>query len=419
MVKILKAGKQLLLEYQADRSGDATWVDFKLREEGTVNLPGRTFTFMPGDLLLTEASDDMLDDDTRTFILGTLVDGYYIIRGDILGLRHDLKLYQEMRLNHKTFTAYRDISIFAKIDKLIEEPIVVGSDAEEAIPVEEFEYLLKNFPTSTELNRYAQARVKRILQDYFPTMSDAQKKLEDFFCRKKKSLEKFFDKKESPPYPIAQPLVEYELNKFEYLRSEIKEKINDEDSYDEKSWRDLIFEFIRMLFPKYIAVLKELHIRDYYSGTYRKVDLALVDADGNIDIIEIKKPFAKCILSYGVYRDNYTPHRELAGAVMQAEKYLFHLNKWGAAGEQEILKAWQSELPKGLQIKIINPKAMIILGRDNNFSEDQQRADFEIIRRNYANVIDIMTYDDLLRRLENIIAMLQRQVSLQIQGGNS
>ena len=47
---------------------------------------------------------------------------------------------------------------------------------------------------------------------------------------------------------------------------------------------------------------------------------------------------------------------------------------------------------------------MIILGRDNNFNR-RQTLDFEIIRRKYSNVVDIITYDDLLRRLNNIIDM--------------
>ena len=53
---------------------------------------------------------------------------------------------------------------------------------------------------------------------------------------------------------------------------------------------------------------------------------------------------------------------------------------------------------------------MVLLGRDNGFS-GEQRFNFEQIRRKYANMIGIMTYDDLLRRLENIIVMMERNVS--------
>ena len=61
-----------------------------------------------------------------------------------------------------------------------------------------------------------------------------------------------------------------------------------------------------------------------------------------------------------------------------------------------------------IELKITNPKAMILLGRDNDFTGNQ-RFDFEIIRRKYANMLDIMTYDDLLRRVGNIIEMMKRQ----------
>lgn len=68
-------------------------------------------------------------------------------------------------------------------------------------------------------------------------------------------------------------------------------------------------------------------------------------------------------------------------------------------------------------IKIANPNAMTLLGRDNDFA-GQQRFDFEIIRCRYANMLDIMTYDDLLRRVLNIIEMTRRQASVGILAPN-
>ena len=55
-----------------------------------------------------------------------------------------------------------------------------------------------------------------------------------------------------------------------------------------------------------------------------------------------------------------------------------------------------------------------ILGRDRKANgsaalTDGQMADLEIIKRKYANMIDIITYDDLLRRLDNILASLRRR----------
>jgi len=62
-----------------------------------------------------------------------------------------------------------------------------------------------------------------------------------------------------------------------------------------------------------------------------------------------------------------------------------------------------------MEIRIANPKAIIIVGRDQiggiNMT-GSQLLDFEIIKRKYANMMDIITYDDLLRRLNNTIAAL-------------
>jgi hypothetical protein len=108
------------------------------------------------------------------------------------------------------------------------------------------------------------------------------------------------------------------------------------------------------------------------------------------------------------------PAKELAGSVMQAEKYLFHLTKWGLAGEKALTRRYAAELPPGVEIRITNPKAMIILGRDRRANGDDaltgpQRLDLEIIKRKFANMIDVLTYDDLLRRLDAIIVSLQRR----------
>ena len=128
-------------------------------------------------------------------------------------------------------------------------------------------------------------------------------------------------------------------------------------------------------------------------------------------IIEIKRPEPHQLLSRKPgSRGNYTPASALSEAAVQVEKYLFHLSKWGQAGERAIQEKHKDELPVGFEIRITNPKAMLILGRDKDFTSDQ-KFDFEIIKRKYANIVDIMTYDDLLLRLKNIIAMIGKNYS--------
>ena len=136
--------------------------------------------------------------------------------------------------------------------------------------------------------------------------------------------------------------------------------------------------------------------------------------NGNIDVIEIKKPEVDILLRKTLYRGNYVPTGTLSGTIMQVEKYLFHLNKGGPATEEKITLKFRKLLPPNLRIRITNPKAMCILGRDRKdnghpiFNEGQS-GDLEVIKRKYANMIDIITYDDLLRRLDSILASLKRR----------
>lgn len=95
-----------------------------------------TFTFTPADLLSKTDTSNESDDGERTFLLGTLQDGYYKINKDILGLKHDLMLEANMRFSAGTFIAQRVISVFRRIDELVDEPIIVGGVNPDAIPQE-------------------------------------------------------------------------------------------------------------------------------------------------------------------------------------------------------------------------------------------------------------------------------------------
>ncbi len=399
MIKVIQETDLLILQYQPDRS-EENWVDNEIIEKGKVTIRG-IFTFKQDQLIKVDSQQDLYLDISRKFILGSVKDEYYLIDKNILGLQYNLLLYKKMSITKKTFISTDYISIFRKIDSLIKEQIVVGGDKENAIPIVDFERLLNVFPTKTTLHHFANSRISEILKDYLGTISDAQKKFDDHLKRqgsiKATSKVDFFD--------------QYEVEKYTYIRSSLKEMLENWEAYKEDNWQKLMVDFLLLLYPKYVAVLEKVHIKDYYSNpakpTDRYIDLTLVDANGNIDIIEIKKPFPSCLVSVNKYnRDNHIPKAELSGTIVQVEKYLFHLNKWGVIGEKEINKKRSHELPKGMKIKVTNPKAMVILGRDNDFTNDQ-KFDFEIIKRKYANIMDIITYDDLLNRLDNIISRFE------------
>ncbi len=392
-IEIKQTDSNLLLKYTPQDG--AEWVRDKFEKEQEVTIR-RIFNFIQDDIHYP----DGIKEYHATFVLGNREKEYFRIDKRILDIKSDLYISTELLITHKTFMAHRDISIFRKIDELIPSTVYIGGEKENSIPIKDFNHLLKIFPTTTEHDHYAQSRISIILEEYFEIPSNPRKKYDRYQQNRQ------LDKK-----PITPPeLYESELQKYEFIRDTIKENLKKSKNYNEKAWQKLMLEFILLIFPKYIATLENVHIKDFYSDnskpTNRYIDIALVDASGHLDIIEIKQPFEDCILSSGKYRDNYTPKKELAGSIMQSEQYLFHLNKWGHRGEEAIQLKHQNDIPPNVSIKIVNPKAMVILGRSENFNEKQQ-FDFEIIKRKYANIIDILTYDDLLFRLDNIIQILR------------
>lgn len=413
MIQFEIAKSEVILEYESE-SGGSAWVSDELRKHGRVTI-SRVFQFRHEDILTRPPENDEEGEDEPVFRfrLAKKSKGYYQISGRILGIKSDVLFAEEgIVFERKLFVAERNINIFRRIAELRPDgdEIVIGGNREESIPTNVFHGLLAKFPNTGELNRYASARVETVIGDYFDGMRSARDNYEAYLSRRKSTVS---DK----PLPQVQ-LLQTEIDKYIYLRDTIKDWLGDAAARSEHDWQKMIIKIILLIFPKYIAVLENVKIADFYSKPGMKVnrfiDLCLVDATGNIDVIEIKKPFANGVLGKARYRDSYVPGRDLSGGVMQAEKYIFHLSKWGVEGEHSLTKTHRHNLPNGMSIRVTNPKAIIIVGRDGPSEtqkglEADQLFDLEVIKRKYANMIDILTYDDLLRRLNNIIESLSRR----------
>ena len=413
MIRFVINKRRVVLKYEPENTG-ASWVLNKLKTHHEVTL-SRAFTFTESDLILgpAETEDEETGEPVSRFRFATRRGGYFRIAGRKLGISNDVLIAdQGITLERKLFVAERNIGIFRRITKVKQDDaeIVIGGDREDSIPIEVFRELLNRFPNSGELDRYASARVETIIGEFFDGMKSARDNYEVYLSKRKSSVS---DK------PLEQEqLLQAEIDKFAYLRDTISAWLENADPYSERDWQRMIMKMILLIFPKYIAVLENVGVVDFYSSPNRTkkryIDLCLVDASGNIDVIEIKKPFDNVILSKTLYRDNSLPARELSGSIMQAEKYLFHLSKWGVAGERDLSKRYGARLPPAVPIRITNPKAIIILGRDRLPGSQQplsesQVLDLEVIKRKYANMMDILTYDELLRRLNNIIASLSQR----------
>ncbi len=391
-VRFIKTNDALILVYEP--RDDDSWVHAKF-EQGDELLIKGTFHLGREDLLVSNVTDedaDDLDSELLQFEIATLQGQYYSFDSRILPIGVPLMIHKSANLTWKWFSAERRVSIFEVIAELRPQRIVIGGDESDAIPEQEYEKLIANFPNQYELKRYVLARVGSVVREYSETQVDAERLYRNYVGKRLKKN----------PRNLVERFREEEARKYKFLLKRLKSMLAAEESYTEAIWQTEILQIVLLLNPKYIKAIEHAPIRDLDLGVTRKADILLIDASGNIDLIEIKQPFDKCIITTGQYRDNYIPLRELSGAVMQIEKYIYYLNRWGQAGEHSLTERYQQELPNGFRIRITNPTGIIIMGRDNSLSQAQLR-DFEVVKRKYKNVVDIITYDDLLRRLEFVL----------------
>jgi len=389
MIEFRTESDQVILSYSSEYQGPA-WVYHELGEKGKVKI-SKAFSFTKRELV--SSFDKENENEPVEFNTAHRSGEYYCFPRQILSLDDDLYIHEDIKLERKLFVAERGISIFPKIDCMVTGSLYLGGTKEGAIPESIYNGLLKAFPNTYELNRYASARISSVLSSYIDTKEDYEEQYQKYLNSKisKKGANLQFQ------------FSELEMLKYTSLLEKLNSMLDDEVSYTEAQWQEELLQIILLLYPKYIYVFKEAPVRDTYNNANRNIDYLLVDSSGNTDIIEIKKPFDKCIVTEGTYRDNYIPLRELSGTVMQIEKYIFYLNKWGRKGENKLTEYYKNELADNFQIRITNPSGIIIMGRNKGMTPAQQQ-DFEVIKRKYKNIIDIITYDDLLERLEFTIA---------------
>lgn len=362
-------------------------------------VPIKHTFFVTKDLLCEDANEEDDWEETLRFCIGTIGASYTEFNSKVLGTNHSFYFGNEIKLKSEMFTAYRNISILRKIDKVIERDFYIGGDweAHNGISKETFENLISKFPKTSELDKYAHMRIASIIKDYFPE------------CDKYEAIyEKFIESRNSSYSPSSSSLsnfnVQIELEQFTVAYQELKDMLDQYEAIDEKQWQKKIHNILQLLYPKYICCVREVK---FYGGgkNDKQPDFLLVDANGFVDILEIKKADVRMLTQY---RNNYVASREVSGAIQQIEKYIFCLNSYDKA-KKDISDKLDGMLPNGLKTQVVNPQGILLAGRSNEFT-DEQKKDFELIKRQYKHVADIMTYDDLAQRLRNIIAALEKRL---------
>lgn len=397
MIEFEEIGEKIILHYTPINGVD--WIISRFQANKSITI-GKTFYFEKKDLYKKIDLEESILMDHVQFSFAKLEGDYYRIKKNAIGTNFELCIHKSIKFQLNMFKTWNNISVFKKIFDVIEGDLSIGPK-ESDLPIEELNKLIKIFPNSTELRKYSNARISHILKEYVDLKQDFGDEYNLYMSNK--SVEGITKSS------LSSSFAKYEIIKYQAILNRLKNMLKNEIGYSESDWQNEIIDVLMLIFPKYITVFKEVIVNDDYNSKKRRLDYMLIDSNGNIDVVEIKKPSSNALISTRTYRDNYVPVKELSGTIMQVEKYLYHLNKSGRQGEINLTNKYKASLPEGFKINITNPNAILILGRELELSVEQLR-DLEVIKRKYKNVMDIVTYDDLIRRLERIIQKFQSQL---------
>ena len=305
-----------------------------------------------------------------------------------------------MKANY--FFQSNKISVLNKIDKIITNDLYIGGEVLNAIPEDIYINMIRNFPNRMECLKYQNMRIEYLCESYISSIKDNKQDYIDYMNNKDKRIN-------DTGLDIDKNIIKLEFNKYKYILNKLKEMLSESEKYSENDWQIAIAKILMLLNSNYIGFLEKFRIPIEEEGQFREPDFLLVDASGFVDIIEIKKADNIQILNKKEYRNNYIPSQELSGAIMQCNKYCFWLIQNRKNNEELISKKIKEKYGIDMKINIRNPNFTIILGRNIDFSE-QQKKDFKTIKNQYNNVNEILTYDDIIIKLDRIIGTFLNKI---------
>lgn len=167
-------------------------------------------------------------------------------------------------------------------------------------------------------------------------------------------------------------------------------------SHPESWWQTYVKSNILLMQHGYIKALEKLNVA---IGDTKFPDFCLVTHDNYLDILEIKKPDTG-LLKLDSSRGNYYWDSEMSKSVSQTENYIEQVSNKAADVRSYLLDN------EKIDIKAVRPRGIILAGDARTFVGSKQRDDFRLLSQG-IKAITVLTYDELLTRLNNYIRVLE------------
>lgn len=251
------------------------------------------------------------------------------------------------------------------------------------------EFLHKSFPEkskyslkdrSNDMKKLFLSSMNTTIIDKFS--KDDLRKVEDFY-------EALIGKKGNKDNFLQRNFLKVSECNLESILDEFKKNLDKNPK--EQIWQTFFEKNIFIFDSRYINFISKHCIK---TGRSSEPDFLVYDIYGYIDIYEIKKSDVS-LLQFDSSHDNYYWSAEVSKALAQLEKYIFTCTQNRLSIEQTLKDE------KGLVLKIIRPKGVLVIGSRKNLADEKMEKDFEILRSTLKN-IEIVLYDEMYNRLKNL-----------------
>lgn len=166
----------------------------------------------------------------------------------------------------------------------------------------------------------------------------------------------------------------------------------------ESVWQTFFNNYITLFDNRYAY---KLDYKNISTGITKYPDLVLVDIYGYVDFYELKKS-GMPILQYDSSHKTFYWSKELSMTIAQASDYLQKAKENSISYAKTIKEETATDKNDGLDVNIINPRAIIVVGNKTELNTPKKRHHFKNLRESLKD-IEFVLYDELLDRLKNLL----------------
>ncbi|WP_410880908.1 Shedu immune nuclease family protein [Myroides sp. DW712] len=170
----------------------------------------------------------------------------------------------------------------------------------------------------------------------------------------------------------------------------------------ESVWQGFFDKYITLFDSRYV---NKIDFKNIATGITKYPDLVLMDIYGYLDFYELKRCDTK-LLSEDKSHKTFYLSTEVSKVIAQVSDYLQKVRDNAVTYAKTIEEESENDTISGLDVKIINPRAIIVIGHSKELNTQKKRNSFKSLREGFKD-IEFVLYDELLERLKNLLKIIE------------